>query len=262
MTLRKIAPMLLPDTVRAIVDGPKPELHWVAPTELLVDGSYQRELSPQSVRLIRTIVKEFAWTRIKPPVAVRVEKGFHVIDGQHTAIAAASLGLAEIPIFVVAAPQIIERAQAFVSHNRNRLMITALDIHRALVAGGDPLAASVQKACDDLGVRFRYISHSSRAEVGDTQCISRVIGLFRTHGATQARAVLQVLVNAKCAPLTESHITAARQLLAEAIPAKRLIMAIRIGRDDDLIQARARAATDGVRTWQALKTIWEKRLKP
>lgn len=260
MKLRKIVPMQLPDTERAVVTGPRPELKWVEPTDLLVDASYQRDLTTTSVKLIRTIVKEFAWSRIKPPCAARVDGGYHVIDGQHTAIAAASLGLAEIPVFVVTAPEVVERARAFVSHNRNRLAISALDIHRALVAGGDPLAASIQKTLDDVGVSLRYFSGGQAIKVGDCQSIANVVRLFRRHGVAQSRKVFAALVQAKCAPIVEPHIWAAHELILDGADARRLAAAIRVGLENDLIRARAKAATEGSRAWQALKMIWQRRL--
>lgn len=258
--LRKIAPMALPATVRAEVKGPRPILVWATPTDLLVDGAYQRDLSPASVSLIRKIVGEFAWSRIKPPVAVDTGAGYHVIDGQHTAIAAASLGIKELPIFVIDAPEVLDRAQAFVSHNKNRLTISALDIHRALVAGGDPLSRSIHKTLSDVGVRMRYMSFGTKTEVGDTQCVALIQRLFKRHGVEHARSVMTSLVRAKCCPIVEPQITAASELIAEKVSPARLSMAIRVDLENDLIRARSQATIKGQRAWQILKGIWEKRL--
>lgn len=260
--LRKVQPMALPATVRAEVTGTKPKLAWVAPTELLVDGTYQRELSPQSVNLIRRIVAEFAWSRIKPPIVVATESGYHVIDGQHTAIAAASMDLKELPVFVVDAPDVLEQAQAFVSHNKNRLSITALDIHKAQVAAGDPMARTVHKVLGEVGVRLRYMSYGTKVEVGDTQCVAHVRRLFKQYGADHGRAVLSTLVKAKCLPIVEPQITAASELIRQKVTPGRLVMAIRIDLEGDLIKARSQATIKGARTWQILMGLWQSRLGP
>lgn len=258
--LRRIVPMTLPETERASVRGPRPVLKWVKPTDLLVDGTYQRDLTSTSVRLIRRIVAEFAWSRIKPPIAVAVNNGFHVIDGQHTAIAAASLGLQALPIFVVDAPETLERSRAFVSHNRNRIAISALDIHRALVAGGDPLARSIDATCAAIGVRMRYIAYGEPVSVGDTQAIDRVQKLFKRFGVAHARSVLTVLVGAKCCPIHEAEITAAHEILTAGASPARLTMAVRVGLGNDLPKARADAMLKNMRAWQCLKVAWQKRM--
>lgn len=255
--------MELPETERAPVLGERPALAWVRPTDLLVDATYQRDLSPSSVRLIRSIVREFAWSRIKPPVVVRANGGgeMHVVDGQHTAIAAASLGLDALPVFVVDAPDVLERARAFVSHNQNRLMVTALDIHRSLVAAGDPLSRTVQKVCDEVGVRLCVVSRQCRVDVGDTRSIDRIRRLFTRQGAEHARKVLSCLVRAKCAPIAEMHLTAAGVLVLEGAGVERLAAAVRVGGDDDLAAAKARAGRDRVPNWKPLAAIWRRRME-
>jgi hypothetical protein len=259
--LRNIEAMKLPlvEKVDPKSLGPRPELKWVAPTDLLVDGAYQRDLSPASVGLIRRIAAEFAWSRVKPPVAVRVNGGYHVVDGQHTAIAAASIGLAQLPIFLVEASEVVDRARAFVSHNRNRIAITALNIHSALVAGGDPLSRTIQKVCDEIGVEM-VGAGMGRIDVGVTQSVSTVVRLFKRHGAEVARKTLSSLVRAKVGPITEAQITAASALVRGGCSVERLVAAIRIGPPpEDLRKAQTSAAAAGERTWQALARIWERR---
>jgi len=258
--LRKIKPMTFPGTKPSVIDGSRPVMIWVDPLSLYVDGSYQRDLTPRSVSLIRDIYREFAWTKIKPPIAVKVDSGYRIIDGQHTAIAAASIGLKEIPIFIVDAPEIIQQAQAFVAHNRNRLTITSLDIHRALVAGGEPLAIAIDAACKRTGVNFRYIGYGSKINIGDTSCISIIRRIFSKQGPEQAEKVLTILVRAKLAPISEAHLLAAASMISESVPDLKLYAVIRIGAKDDLINARTAAARKELPVWVCLKEIWTKRL--
>src|SRR4051812_38737643 len=99
--LRKITPLDLPHRDAAELVDRKPMLQWVKPTELYVDETYQRDLSRKSLSLIKKLAKEFDWSHFKPPIVVQAGREQHIIDGQHTAIAAATVGVPTIPIFVV-----------------------------------------------------------------------------------------------------------------------------------------------------------------
>lgn len=106
-TLRRIEPFggILPKELPQLKLGQDPEIRWVNPASLMVDESYQRDLTERSVRLIRNIILNFAWRKYKCPIVVEVgpNKELHCIDGQHTAIAAVTLRLPAIPIFIVEA---------------------------------------------------------------------------------------------------------------------------------------------------------------
>ena len=112
-----------------------PMVEWMDPADLLVEGRYQRELSQKSTDLIRKIVEGWDWRRFKPPIIAWTTRGFEIIDGQHTAIAAATHPtIDKIPVLVVEAAQIKDRATAFIGHNRDRLNVTPVQMHRAGVA--------------------------------------------------------------------------------------------------------------------------------
>jgi hypothetical protein len=51
--------MPLPGIKAQPLRGRKPELKWIAPTSLLVDATYQRDLSERSIRLIRNMLIRF-----------------------------------------------------------------------------------------------------------------------------------------------------------------------------------------------------------
>ena len=84
-TLRGIAPIDLPALSPAPLDGvAEPMFDRLAPGDLLVDEAYQRDLSPRSLKLIRSIVERWDWLKFKPPVVALTDRGFEVVDGQHT----------------------------------------------------------------------------------------------------------------------------------------------------------------------------------
>lgn len=263
--LRPIKPMMFPDLKPGAFDGDKPSLKWVAPTSLMVDATYQRDLSERSVRLIRRMIEGFAWNRLKPPIVVQVGAAgaLHIVDGQHTAIVAASIGIPQIPVFIVKADNLDERARAFVGHNSDRVAVSQFDIYRALLASADPDAVDVDNVCRRAGVRIRMISPSSAIAEGDTAAIGVVRALVRRRGVIPARKVLQCLVKAKRAPITAAEILAAENIICVERPnvdLDDLTAVIRIEGSDGLAKAHAKAKADRARIWLCVMNRWISRL--
>lgn len=261
--LRPIKPLSIPWTPTKNF-GARPEMMWIAPTDLLVDATYQRNLSERSMRLIRKTIENFRWNRFKLPVVVKVgSASFHVIDGQHSAIAAATLGIEQIPIQIVEAGSIDERARAFVGHNSDRVPVSALDIYRALVASGDPDALDVENVCKRAGVRIRYISPSSAIAEGDTACVGVIRSLVKRRGVIPARKTLQVLVKAKCAPIGAAQILASENIICVergGADLEELAAVIRIDGPEGLAKAHAKSKADRIPFWRALADRWLRRL--
>ena len=103
--------------------------------------------------------------------------GLHVIDGQHTAIAAASHpGIETIPVMIVDAPEQVERARAFMGHNRDRVAITTTQLFHAAVAAGDPDAVTVQQICERAGARvLKNPPPNGTYDVGDTVAVKSLL---------------------------------------------------------------------------------------
>lgn len=262
--LRPIKPMTFPDLTPATEFGAKPVTRWVDPTILLVDSTYQRDLSERSIRMIRRIYTSFAWNQYKPPIVVQAgSNGFHVVDGQHTAIVAASLKIPQILIFVVEADTLDARARAFVGHNTNRIVVAPIDIYRALLASGDPDAGEVASVCRRAGVRLRMISPSSAIEIGDTAAVGTVRALVKRRGVQLSRKVLQVLIDAKRAPISGAEIMAADKIVCEErtdVDLAMLASVVRIEGDDGLNKAHAKAKAAKTPIWRELANRWLRRL--
>jgi hypothetical protein len=179
----------------------------VAPTSLLVDATYQRDLSERSIRLIRRMIENFAWNRLKPPIVVqagppRCTSSTASIPPSWRPRSASR----RFPVFIVKADSVDERARAFVGHNSDRVVVSPFDIYRALLASGDPDAVDVDNVCKRAGVRIRYISPSSAIAEGDTAAVGLIRALVRRRGVIPARKVLQCLVKAKRAPISAAEI--------------------------------------------------------
>jgi hypothetical protein len=262
--LRPIKPLSFPDLKPAAFDGEKPSLKWVSPTSLLVDATYQRDLSERSIRLIRRMIENFAWNRLKPPIVVQAgPASLHIVDGQHTAIVAASLGIPQIPVFIVQAETVDERARAFVGHNSDRVVVSPFDIYRALLASGDPDAVDVDNVCRRAGVRIRYISPSSAIAEGDTAAIGLIRALVRRRGVILSRKVLQCLVKAKRAPISAAEILAAENIVCverKDVELETLAIAIRIDGTDGLNKAHAKAKADRTPLWREVAARWLRRI--
>lgn len=187
----------------------------VAPETLLVDETYQRELSRRSYQLVERIINTWDWRRFKPPVVARTPEGLMVIDGQHTAIAAASHpDIPVIPVMVVGDLSVSEQAQSFVGHNKDRLNLTKIQIHAAAVAAGDEDALTVNQVCERAGVKMLKIQPSGGDfRPGETMAVSAIETLVRRRGPQKARVVLQILAEAGCAPVSSLLIKAIEMLM-------------------------------------------------
>jgi hypothetical protein len=237
MTTRPITPLpLANDILPNVPMTAPPAIIWVHPSQLRVDPGYQRDLSRKSVTLIEKIVKDFDWRRFKPPVIVRGEEegSFDIIDGQHTAIAAASHGgIAEIPALLVEAEGITSRAKAFLGHNRDRVAMSAMQLHHSAAAAGDETAMTIEQVCARAGARvLKYPPGAAVFKVGDTLAIGVLKSLVNRRSAQKARIVLEVCVQAECAPITADQIRAVDEVLfgkdyAGEIDAAHLVTTVR-----------------------------------
>lgn len=271
--LRSIRP-LTRDSLRGLRPaqprGTSPTFEYVDPRDLYVEESYQRDVGERGIGLVRQIYAAFDWARFKPPICVRMPEFDNVlvcIDGQHTAIAAASHpSIDAIPVMVVDAATVERRAAAFVGHNRDRITLTNTVIHRAEVAAGEPLAIEVAKACAAAGVTVLVKPGDLRkAQVGDTISIGALKAIARRQGGQALERVLKVLVAAKRAPIRSGEVAAAALILAAA--------GKRPGIDQDLTRVvatstaelwAAKAATDAAKNGEpvpaALALIWSAEL--
>ena len=214
MTLRAVQPLDLPNLVAAEIGAAaRPAFVEVDPRQLWVDEAYQRDLSDKSRRLIKKIVANWSWAQFKPPVVVRVDGVLHLIDGQHTAIAAVTHGgIVRLPVMLVEAAEIGDRARAFVGHNRDRVAVTPQQTFFAELAAGDETALTIAQVCDRACIKILKFPPSRGAfETGETVAVGAIRTLIDRRGPVRARKVLQAL--ALCAPVGASWIKAAEALL-------------------------------------------------
>lgn len=215
--LRRIEPLAFPDIEPGGADMARPVYRDVSPTDLLVDESYQRNLSERSRTIIRRILTRWDWRAFKPPNVAEIGDELHVIDGQHTAVAAASHpAIDTIPIQIVDGPETADRATAFVRINSDRVGVTGTQLHHALVAAGDEDALTIEQVCSRAGARvLKAPPGGGLWKEGDTVAVKTIAAIIRRRYAIGARKVLSLLVEARMAPISRDALMAVESLLFE-----------------------------------------------
>lgn len=264
MSTRRIEPLgaasLQGMTANDIADEALPTVMWVDPCQLLVEESYQRDLAWRSIKLIRKIIAGWTWRKFKPPIVALGEHGYEVIDGQHTAVAAATHPqIDKIPVLVVQATEIKDRADGFLGHNRDRLQITPMQLFHSSVAAGDTVAAEVKMICDQAGVtilRGQTTAHSTNG----TLAVGALQQLYKRRGRVNSRRVIEVLARAEPRLISATQLKAVDALLFDlefkhAGDDAAITAAIkRLGADADR-EAAVFATTHSITQWRALTIV-------
>jgi len=201
--LRRVQALkLLPPPKPIDLTAPTPEPRLVAPADLLIEGAYQRDLSNRSMSLIRKIVNGWDWAKFKPPICAERGENLYVIDGQHTAIAAATRGVAKIPVLIVSAKEMQARATAFVSHNRDRLAMSPFQLLYAEAAAEDPVASGILALAAKTGAVIpRSPPVKGRIKPGTILPINKIRHAYRGSGPAVVERVFRVAAAAKASPL-------------------------------------------------------------
>jgi len=268
--LRPIKPMTLAGVTMLDIVEDAPDFVWVDPRrELFVDPTYQRNLSPASITLIRKIVGNWSWKKFKPPIVRLAEDGkYEVIDGQHTAIAAAShRGIVKIPVCVITADTVEDRAQAFMGHNGDRIQVTSLQMFHAGLVAGNPEALQIRDVVEAAGARVpKSLRGSNDYKVGDTVALKVLANVVKARGGEGAIAALKVCVDARMKPVPAAAIRAVDLLLSEkdADGERRthdqLVSAIMLLGPNLDKKTASRAAIDRVPLWQAMAAVIDEKV--
>jgi hypothetical protein len=262
-TKRPVRPISIRDLKPAPIATAAPSFVIVDPASLIIEGSYQRHLSGASRTLVRKIVATWDWRRFKPPVVAKTPAGLEVIDGQHTAIAAASHpAIDRIPVMVVEAVQEAERAGAFIGHNRDRIGMTPMQLHFAALVAGDAHARSTEAVCAAAGAKILRTTpgHGTGWQPGETVAVNAIRALFNRRGQERATEILAVLVRAGAAPISAAQIKAVEMLLCEGeyagqIEPSKISATIRAMGETADQEAKVFAAAHGIPAWRALGVI-------
>lgn len=263
MKHRPIAPIEINGFVPGGTPRALPIFEWVDPATLLVDEGYQRDSSERSLKLVRKIIAGWDWAKFKAPCAVMTDAGLELIDGQHTAIAAATHpDVDEIPVMIVDVDQRAERAAAFIGHNKDRIAVTAAQIHVAALTAGDAEALAIEAVCREAGIRTRR-APTKDPKPSETMAISAVGALVRGRGKEGAVRVLKIARDSGIAPLTQVEIKAMDLLVfgdeySDISDAALITTIAAMGRKAYSEANVFRAAHPSTPLWKALAITWFK----
>jgi hypothetical protein len=233
--LDTIRPLRMPDVTPAAMAGENAHLRWIPVSDLRINRAYQRDLTRKSVTLIRQMVATFDWARLKALSVLELGDGtYEVLDGQHTAIAAASHGgIPRLPCLVCAQRTVDAAAAAFVDLNTQRVNLSPMQIFFAQVAAGDELATDVSRGVRLGGgkiVPFQAVPGTWNE--GDTMAIAAFRKLAKEGGVAYVRRVTAVGVKARLAPITRDFIVACRSIMwgqhAGTLSDERIVDLVRI----------------------------------
>lgn len=222
--LRSIVP-LGRDSMRGItvepIEGEVPSLEWMNPRDLFVEEEYQRDVGENGTALIRRITGNFSWHKFKAPIGFRSAEHGDVtvlVDGQHTAIAAATRKIDSIPVLLIKNATTAARARAFVAHNRDRVALTMQAVFHAELAAGDPTSVAMHAACNAAGAKIltHAINLASERPIGETMAVGTIRSLLRKKGTDWLERVMRVLVAARRGPIKAQEIGAVSLVLEGA----------------------------------------------
>lgn len=270
--IRPIAPVSISGLDPQVPPTGMPIFEWVKPTDLYVDPAYQRNISEKGSRQIRRIIEDFDWVKYKPPICAYAEYDgqtiLKVLDGQHTAIAAASNPhIDKIPVMIVEAETTVAQAKAFIGQNTERLGVTTLQLHQAALAAADEDAQTLELVCTRAGVKVLKTTNAyTGTGTRQTIAIKQVEALINRRGSKVAREILEVLANAERGPLTAPQIKAVELLMTDAEYCEKITPEDLTEAIVDLLftaedEAKIFAATHKVQFWKALAITWFRKCK-
>jgi len=270
--IRPIAPVSISGLEPQTPPTGMPIFELVKPTDLYVDPAYQRNISEKGARQIRRIIEDFDWVKYKPPICAYAENDgqtiLKVLDGQHTAIAAASNPhIEKIPVMIVEAETTVAQAKAFIGQNTERLGVTTLQLHQAALAAADEDAQTLELVCTRAGVKVLKTTNAyTGTGTRQTIAIKQVEALINRRGPKLAREILEVLANAERGPLTAPQIKAVELLMTDAEYCEKITPEDLTEAIVDLLftaedEAKIFAATHKVQFWKALAITWFRKCK-
>lgn len=174
--------------------GPAPVLQWCSISDLVVDPRYQRPIQARNRRQIKAIAAAFSWSKFSSVVVAPVAGGkFAIIDGQHRCMAAALIGIDEVPVQMVIADA-AEQARAFSAINGQMTKVTSLQRHKADLAARDETALELEEVCRIAGVTIlSYPVPVELLKAGETLSVASLRRAFERFGRETLITALQCI---------------------------------------------------------------------
>lgn len=174
--------------------GPAPMLEWITTDKLVVDTTYQREISQKGRQNVRHIAEHFEWSKFAPVIVAPIEGGrYAIVDGQHRTTAAMLRSVEEVPCQVVQANP-TQQAAAYAAVNGNVTKTTSQQLFHARLAAGEQQAKDLAEVCAIADVEIiRRCKPQSKMGVGQTQAVGALTRCLRNYGRNTLITALQCL---------------------------------------------------------------------
>lgn len=166
-----------------VTPGALPELKWLEIKSLMIDETYQRPIIGQGRKTIAKIMEGFRWNRFSPLIVTAVEGGkFAIIDGQHRATAALTLGLPKVPCQIVAtAPK--EAPAIFSAINGTITKLSPMALFKAARAAGEEWAMAADRVCRKAGLEpLTYPVQRSKQRPRQTMIVGTIANRIQKFG--------------------------------------------------------------------------------
>lgn len=160
-------------------------------SKLCVDSVYQRAVSLGSARNIKRICSQFDWAKFLPVIVTQEGDRFSIVDGQHRTIAAATIGISEVPCYVLSCTP-GEAAAAFAAINGNVTPVQPIDLWFAQLAAGEPKSVAMQRVLDAASVKV--VRNKQGFQVGETRSINVLLRALDFYGSAILTTILQCIV--------------------------------------------------------------------
>jgi ParB-like nuclease domain len=180
--------------VSPLSDGPAPYMDWIEVNRLVVDKTYQRDISKAGSANINRIAEFFEWAKFSPVIVAPVEGGrFTVIDGQHRATAAMLRGIEKVPCEIVHIDR-ARQAEAFAAINGNTTRVSPQVVYYARLTGKDPKAENMARVLSAAGVTVCRGGRTLRdMKAGETNAVGVLSRLLDKFGSETLISALQCI---------------------------------------------------------------------
>lgn len=180
---------------------------------LVVDGRYQRVFQPKNESRVRDLATHWNWGLYTPIILADLGSGkYAIIDGQHRAAAALSIGINELPAWVTRADE-VEQAKAFLAINASPTRVDSLQLWHSRHAAGDYDAVMLWDVCKRAGVEIsRYpvaaafrqphitlcpgVLHSLRESVGNELLLRALLIVVKVGQKQKASLITRQILRA------------------------------------------------------------------
>jgi hypothetical protein len=253
------------DVVPNEISSKPPEPITIRPTECYVDRDYQRTLSRKSIKLIHSMVEGWDWMKFKAPIVTKDDQGrYLIIDGQHTAIGAATHpDLDKIPAMFIPLQDVAEQAKSFIGHNTARIPVAPLDLYHARITGGDETVVTANRILNENGITVvRSVQGRGHAwQTNQTVATGAILKVLDKHGLPKFVQVVEFIAKCNFSPIRADQWKFAEALITGGdktfTPSMMLKVVESTNDNDALNEAQKIANSMGISNWQGLTLFYK-----